>query len=156
MQDDETLEPEHQNLPPEVQALLRQGREAKKALESEKAARIAAERQAAVAAAGIPEHPARELIFKDYDGPLEAEALKAHAEKFGIVSTSGASAEELSTLRTIQSAGSGAPAPSGDVDLAVAFRNAKSQDEVMAIVRQVSGTDGFRSHDGLIGEIPTY
>lgn len=162
MQDtDDQLEPEHQQLPPEVQALLRQGRKAQKEAEALKSQMAIERKFQAVKEAGVPDHPAREIVFRDYDGPLEAEAIKAHAEKFGIVSAvpsqpQGPTAEEIAAQNRILSAGGGVPAASGDVDLAVALRNAKSQAEVLAIVGQVAGTPGFRNRDGYIGELPSY
>lgn len=160
MQDDDTqLEAEHQNLSPEVQALLRQGRKAQRDLEAANAAKAQMERQVAIERAGIPDHPARELVFQSYDGPLDAEALKAHAEKFGITSTpqsSGVTPQEVETQRQIISASGGAPASSNDIDAAVAMRNAKSPEEVLDIVRSVAGQPGFRNREGLIGVLPEY
>ena len=158
--DDSQLEAEHQNLPPEVQALLRQGRKAQRDLEASTARQAQMERQVAIERAGIPDHPARELVFQSYDGPLDAESLKAHAEKFGIVATqsqsSGPSDQEMQAQRQILNAGGGAPAGSNDIDAAVAMRNAKSPEEVLDIVRSVAGQPGFRNREGLIGVLPEY
>ena len=153
-------ETEHQNLPPEVQALLRQGRKAQRDLEAAQTATKQLEKNVAIERAGVPNHPARDVVFEKYDGPLDAESLKAHAEKFGIIATapvsSGPSDQEISAQRQILNAGGGAPAANGDVDLGDALRNAKTQAEVLAIVRAVSGKPGFRNLDGLIGELPEY
>lgn len=159
MQESDELQPEHQGLPPEVQALLRQGRKAQRDLEAANAAKAQMELQVAIERSGLPDHPAREIIFKDYAGPLEAEAIKAHAEKYGIVtempaSSSGPTTDELAAQRQILNAGAGAPPASADIDLGVALRNAKSEQEVMAIVAQVQGQPGFRSHSGLVGVLP--
>jgi broad specificity phosphatase PhoE len=162
MQDnDDQLEPEHQQLSPEVQALLRQGRKAQKEAEVLRSQLATEKKLQAVKDAGVPDHPARELVFRDYEGPLEADAIKAYAEKYGIVqsapaATNATSDDEIAAQSRILSAGGGAPAVSTDVDLAVALRNAKSQAEVLAIVGQVAGTPGFRNRDGYIGELPTY
>lgn len=157
--DTDDLEQSQPNLPPEVYAQLRQGRKAARELEQARQAQAALERTIAIEKAGIPEHPARDLVFKDYDGPTDPESLKAHAEKFGIVSAPAAptapTEAEIAAQRQILSAGTGQSPTSGDVDLAVALRNAKSPDEVMQIVQQVQGTPGFRSQDGLIGVIET-
>lgn len=156
-QDDE-LEAQHQQLPPDVQALLRQGRKAQKELENERVARAHLELTVALKDAGVPEHPARELVFKDYDGPTDAESLKAHAAKFGIVEApapSGPSDAELEAQRRIIQAGAGSPPGSGDIDLADAFRNTKSREEVLTIIAEMAGNPGFKSRDGLIGELPT-
>jgi hypothetical protein len=160
-QDEDVLEPEFQQLSPDVQAMLRQGRKAQRDMEAASAAIAQLQLQAAIKDAGVPEHPAREVVFKDYDGPLDADSVKAFATKFGIVAPEKPTAEEPNAQereaqRQILSAGGGAPAASGDVDLAVALRNAKSQAEVLAIVKQVAGTPGFHSRDGLIGVMPEY
>ena len=154
------LEPEHQSLPPDVQALLRQGRKAQRDAANAQAELAHVQRMKAVTEAGFPSSPMTELVFKDYEGPLDAEAIRARANEVGLTipvpsePSSGVSAEEEAAQRAILNATGGAPAASGDVDLAVAFRNAKSQSEVMAIVTEVAGTPGFRSRDGLIGVLP--
>src|ERR1035437_5962742 len=84
-QDEDVLEPEFQQLSPDVQAMLRQGRKAQRDMEAASAAIAQLQLQAAIKDAGVPEHPARELIFKDYDGPLDADSVKAFETKFGIV-----------------------------------------------------------------------
>ena len=160
-QDDE-LEPEHQQLPPDVQALLRQGRKAQRDLAAKETEVATANLHRAVAEAGIPEHPAREIVFGQYDGPMDAESIKAHAEKFGLLSapatsTEQVSQEELNRQRQIVGASSGAQAPSsGDIDLAVALRNAKNASEVRAIIAEVAGNPGFKTSSGLIGVLPDF
>jgi hypothetical protein len=161
MQNDDELQPEHQQLPPEVQALLRQGRKAQRDLEAANAAKSQMELQVALERAGVPDHPARDLVFQSYEGPLEADAIKAHAEKMGILAAtpspqSGPTADEQAAQRAILSAANGAPAGGTDVDLGVALRNAKSQSEVMAIVREVQGQPGFKNREGLVGVMPEF
>jgi hypothetical protein len=139
--EEEVLDTEELKLPADVQARLRIGR------------------NAAIRDAGVPDHPARDVVFKDYDGPMDDVSIKAFAERFGIVAvpepaTTAPTEQEIAAQRQILNAGGGAPAANGDIDLAVAFRNAKSQAEVMAIVAQVAGNPGFKSRDGLIGELP--
>lgn len=161
-QDDDQLDPAHEQLAPEIQALLREGRKAKRELAEAAQARTDLERQVAVEKAGIPESPMRELFLKAYEGPADAEAIKAEAEKYGLFNkpaepvASGPTAEEMAAQRQVLNAGAGAPAPTGDVDLAVALRNAKSQAEVLAIVAQVQGQPGFKNRDGMIGVLPEY
>ena len=154
-EDQEVLTTDELKLPNEVQAQLRIARKSEKENEALKLQILQMEKQAAITAAGVPEHPAREVVFASYDGPLDSESIKAHAERMGIISREpeGPSEAELAAQRQILNAGGGSPPSSGDVDLAVALRNAKSSAEVMAIVREVSGTPGFKSRDGLIGEL---
>ena len=156
-EDVEELTPDELQLPNEIQAQLRIGRKAAKESESLQAQIKQMEKQSAIERAGVPEHPAREVVFANYDGPLDGDSIREHATKMGIVQapiTGEISQEERSAMGQILNAGGGAPPSSNDVDLAVALRNAKSQKEVMDIVREVAGTPGFRSRDGLIGELP--
>jgi hypothetical protein len=160
MQDNDELETEHQGLPPDVQALLRQGRKAQREAEALKDQLAHKDLQVAIERAGVPDHPLRELAFKEYNGPVDAESIKAHAEKMGLIvapvsQSAGPTDQEISAQRQILNAG-GTPAASGDVDLAVALRNAKSPSEVMAIVKQMEGNPGFRNRDGLIGVLPEF
>jgi hypothetical protein len=161
MQDEEQdqLSPEEEQLSPSIQAQLRQGRKAARDLAAANSAKAQMELQVAIERAGVPNHPARDVVFKDYDGPMDAENIKAYAEKFGIVAvpepvSNAPTEQEINAQRQILNAGGGAPAQSGDIDLAVALRNAKSQREVMAIVEQVAGQAGFHNRDGLIGVMP--
>ena len=163
MSETDELTTEEEQLSPDIQALLRKGRKAERDAAEANAKLAARELQDDLSAAGVANHPARELVFRDYDGPRDAESLKAHAEKFGIVvpaspgsAVNDTTEAEQATQRRILDAGGGSPAANGDIDLAVAFRNAKSQAEVRDIIAQVSGNPGFRSGDGLIGVLPTY
>ena len=154
-EDVEVLTTDELKLPNEVQAQLRIGRKAEKEAAEARAQITRMEKQMAIQAAGVPDHPAREVVFANYEGPLDPDSIRAHAQSMGIVEKEpeGPTEAELAAQRQILNAGGGSPPSSGDVDLAVALRNAKSQAEVMAIVREVSGTPGFRSRDGLIGEL---
>jgi hypothetical protein len=157
-ENEEVLSPEELQLPNEVQARLRIGRTAERKAEALEAQVKSLELQGAIKDAGVPDHPARDVVFKDYDGPLDAESLRAYAEKFGLVAIqpvdSGPTAEEIAGQRQILNASGGSPAPSGDTDLAVAMRNAKSKEEVLALVAQAAGQPGFKNRDGLIGVLP--
>jgi hypothetical protein len=156
-EDVEVLSPEELQLPNEIQAQLRIGRKAAKETEALQAQIKQMEKQSAIERAGVPEHPAREVVFANYDGPLDGDSIREHASKMGIIAApapEGASVQEQSAMRQVLQAGGGAPPQSNDIDLAVALRNAKSSAEVMAIVKEVSGNPGFRSRDGLIGELP--
>ena len=156
-EDVEVLSPEELQLPNEIQAQLRIGRKAAKETEALQAQIKQMEKQSAIERAGVPEHPAREVVFANYDGPLEGDSIREYAAKMGIVAPQSATEvtpEEQSSMRQVLQAGGGAPPQSNDIDLAVALRNAKSSAEVMAIVKEVSGNPGFRSRDGLIGELP--
>ncbi len=160
-EDFDELEPEHRSLPPDVQALLRQGRKAARDVEAQTLEIARLDKKRAIVEAGVPDHPAREAVFANYDGPLEPDAIKAYAEKMGIAAApasqdAGPTPEELAAASRILTAGGGAPPPaSDDTDLGVAIRNTHSKEELHAILEQVSGDPGFRNREGLIGELDT-
>lgn len=154
MPDEELLDSEELKLPAEVQARLRIGRKAERDAANANAEIASLKLQSAIRDAGVPNHPARDVVFKDYDGPLEPDAIKAHAEKFGIVAetvSDGPTDQEIQAQRQILNAGGGAPAANGDIDAGVAMRNATEPKDVWAVIDQVGGTPGFKNHDGLIG-----
>lgn len=158
MQDDEST-PEFQALTPSEQAAHRQRRKAEAENVDLKAQLAQIERERAFEQAGITNGPQRELLMRAYDGPLEADAIKAEAERYWPTSPQpttdgGPTAEEVAAQRQILGATGGAPAASGDIDLGVALRNAKNEQEVLAIVAQVQGTPGFKNVNGLIGVLP--
>jgi DNA segregation ATPase FtsK/SpoIIIE-like protein len=157
-EDVEELTPEELQLPNEIQAQLRIGRKAAKESEALQAQIKSMEKQSAIERAGVPDHPAREVVFKDYDGPLDGDSIREHAAKMGIAavqeSATQVTPQEQNSMRQVLNAGGGTPPQSGDIDAAIAMRNAKSQKEVLEIVAQIAGTPGFRSRDGLIGELP--
>ena len=154
--EDEVLTPEELQLSNDVQARLRIGRTAERKAEALEAQVKQMELQQAVDRAGVPDHPAREVVFSNYDGPLDSEAIMAHAAKFGIgvPATDGVTAEDIAGQRAILSASGGAPAPSADIDAADAMRNAHSKEELLGIVGQLVGQPGFKNQNGLVGVWP--
>lgn len=158
--DNDELTAEELRLPDNVQAELRIARKAARASEAKDARIAQLEKSSAVLAAGVPDHPAREAVFESYDGPLDPVSIREHAEKMGLMAplpgSQGLTPEEIAAgQRIVQGAAGAPPAGSADVDLAVALRNAKSKDELLKIIGEVSGDPGFRSRDGLVGELPT-
>lgn len=156
-EDVEVLTPEELQLSNEDQARLRIARKTERENEALKLQIKDMEKQSAIERAGVPEHPAREVVFKDYDGPLDGDSIREHAAKMGIVAQESATQvtpQEQSAMRQVLNAGGGAPPSSGDIDAAVAMRNAKSPSELRAIIGELVGTPGFKNRDGLIGEWP--
>ena len=123
-------------------------------------------RELAVERAGLPDFPGKQFFLSNYTGEATPEAVKEAAKAAGFISGDGApvggntsqpqvTQEELDRQRQIVGASAGSHAPSsGDIDLAVALRNAKSKTEVLEIIGQVVDTPGFKSRDGLIGTWP--
>ena len=156
-EDAEVLTPEELTLPNDIQAQLRIGRKAAKETEALQAQIKQMEKQSAIERAGVLEHPAREVVFANYDGPLDGDSIREHAAKMGIIaqeSDTQVSPQEQAAQRAILNAGGGSPPQSNDIDAAIAMRNAKSKAEVLEIIGQVVGQPGFKSRDGLIGEWP--
>jgi hypothetical protein len=154
--DEEVLTPEELQLPNDVQARLRIGRTAERKAEALEAEVKALNKNAAIKDAGVPDHPARDVVFANYDGPLEPEPIREYAAKMGIVSqpSSGPTDQEIAAQRQILSASGGAPAPTGDIDAAVAMRNAKTKEELLGVVGELVGKQGFSNREGLIGVWP--
>jgi hypothetical protein len=102
------------------------------------------QRELAVERAGIPDTPMRELFLKAYEGPAEAEAIKAEAEKYGLFNaptSNGVPVQELEANRRMVQASAGASVPAAQEDLEVALRNAKSPADVLRIVAMAERTN---------------
>lgn len=139
-------EQQTQHLDPNIRGALKKlGTETNRANEAEQKA-AALELQIAVRDAGIPETPVRELFLKSYDGPANAEAIKAEAEKYGLFAQqapqdNGVSQAELNAQRQVVGASVGGQTPAAGPSLEEALRSAKSPAEVMAIVAQAERTN---------------
>ena len=145
----------------------RLGAEANRASQAESEAENL-RRELAVERAGLPDFPGKQFFLSNYTGDATPEAVKAAAAEAGFIGGDGSPVggapaapqvpqEELDRQRQIVGASAGAQTPSsGDIDLAVALRNCKSQGEVMAIVAQMAGNPGFKNREGLIGVLPEF
>jgi hypothetical protein len=145
-----------QGLNPNIRAALnRLGDVERSRLQAE--ARVAqVERELAVRDAGIPDSPMRALFMKAYDGPSDVEAIKAEAEKYGLLGAHAVGEQlspqvqqELAAQRQIVGASAGGQVPAVGEDLATALRNARTPAEVLAIVAQAP----VESRIGLPGSI---
>lgn len=143
-----TLHPEHSNLDPNIRAQMRQNTSLQAEVETERAARISLERRVAFAEAGLPDHPARELIEKTYEGEMTADAIREYAAKYG-VSADTATAPvldnraDLDALRRSQQAGTSA-APTTTMDFGDALSRARSPEEWNAIMQQAPPEAGVK------------
>src|ERR1035437_6530438 len=83
----EDLEDEEpsQQLDPNIRKQLRQARKISKERDEMSVRATTAERQLALLKAGIPADGVGELFAKAYDGPLEADAIKEEARKYGLL-----------------------------------------------------------------------
>lgn len=133
---DPALQAELDQLKPGIRGALNKfGEHVVRANEAESRA-ASLERELAVERAGIPATPMRELFLKAYDGPSDAESIRAKAEEYGLLSAPvvGVSASELAAHSQLVSASVGGQAPVASEDLAVALRNAKNPADVLRIV----------------------
>ena len=106
--DQEVLTPEELQLSNEDQARLRIARKTERENEALKLQIKSMEKQSAIERAGVPDHPAREVVFANYDGPLESEAIKEFATKMGIVTQESATqvtTQEQDAMRQVLNAG---------------------------------------------------
>jgi hypothetical protein len=93
------------------------------------------QRRAVLSEAGVPDTPIGKLFKDAYKGDLTTEAVKAAMVEYGIASgTEAVSAAEQAAHQRIASADSGQGPSDGAIDAADALRNAKSEQEVLAIL----------------------
>lgn len=102
----------------------------------------AAQRSEAFAKAGIPESPLNAVLAQSYTGENDPAAIKAYFEGLGVSAEAPAAPvpdpnapteAELAAQRAVSQLG-GQGATDGSIPLEVAMKNAKSVDELMAIV----------------------
>ena len=134
----EDLEDEEpsQQLDPNIRKQLRQARKISKERDEMSVRATTAERQLALLKAGIPADGVGELFAKAYDGPLEADAIKEEARKYGLLkedATDEPASAELAAQQRVAAASAGAPPP-GSVPLKEALIGATSQEEVLRII----------------------
>lgn len=140
--------PEHRELDPNIRAQIRQNAQLQADLETERATRTQLERRAAFLEAGLSDLPHRELFEKTYEGEMNAEAIKAEAAKYGLIS--GASVDtqpdnraDLDAARRIQQASAGSPT-GAPMDFADALARARSPQEWDAVMAQAPVEAGIR------------
>lgn len=110
----------------------------------------AAERKLLSSEVGLPKTKLADLFMNSYTGEMTVEAIRAAAIeveliKDGDVASSTASADERAAHDRVAKAAAGTPGDSAFAEYQSQIRNAKSAEEVAAIVRQhggqVSGVD---------------
>jgi hypothetical protein len=121
-----------------VRARMRELEQQVKAFEAKAKEAEAAQRELAFVKAGVdPDSAAAKYFVKGYDGELTAEAIRAAAEEASLIPSQKkeVAAEQQAWNRVAQAsrAGETSDAP---VDYVQRFNNAKSADEVMALLAQ--------------------
>jgi hypothetical protein len=101
---DDDQQPGGEPLDENIRRELRQARDTKRELEETQARLAVMEKDTAFTKAGLPEDGPAALLRQTYTGPLDPEAIKAEAAKYGITPSGGAPAggeydEELSAMR---------------------------------------------------------
>jgi len=143
------IDPEDGALDPHIREALRGVNDLRreKAEADERAARL--ERELAFTKAGIPDTPLTAALAKTYEGPNDAEAVKAYFTELGVESTTATSAPaapasdvELDAQRRIAQVGSAA---TGDapVEYMDALRSASSRDEILAVIANAPAEAGI-------------
>jgi hypothetical protein len=117
---------------------MRELEDRNKALEAQAKEAEAAKRELAFVKAGVdPDSAAAKYFVKGYDGELTAEAIRAAAEEASLIPSQKkeVAAEQQAWNRVAQAsrAGETSEAP---VDYSQRINNAKSADEVMALLAQ--------------------
>jgi hypothetical protein len=121
-----------------VRARMRELEQQVKAFEAKAKEAEAAQRELAFVKAGVdPDSAAAKYFVKGYDGELTAEAIRAAAEEASLIPSQKkeVAAEQQAWNRVAQAsrAGETSDAP---VDYVQRFNNAKSAEEVMALMAQ--------------------
>jgi hypothetical protein len=136
-----------QPLDPNIRKQLREAEKARKELEAVRAELERERAEVQMSRAGIPESGIGALFRKAYDGPADAEAIRRAAEEYGILNPPAqapvqeASNGELEALRRAQGAtiGTSGAMPDPGQEYLSALSEAKSPEEVMAIIQSQSG-----------------
>ena len=112
-------------------------------------------KQVAFWRAGIPADEKGQFFAAGYSGDLDPVAIKAkYDEVFGsagseIDPNAGKTAEEIAAAKRIADAGGEIVGVPGTVSLEEAIKNAKTNDEVLEIIRNAPASAGLRVADGL-------
>ena len=136
-----------QPLDPNIRKQLREAEKARKELADVRAELEAERREVQFSRAGIPETGVGALFRKAYDGSADAEAIRKSAEEYGILNSptqepvQATSNGELEALRRAQGAtiGTSGAMPDPGQEYLSALTEAKSPEEVMAIIQGQSG-----------------
>ena len=145
------IDPEDGALDPHIREALRGVNDLRreKAEADERAARL--ERELAFTKAGIPDTPLTEALAKTYEGPNDAEAIKAYFTELGVESSASQPAPaapapdaDLEAQRRLAQVGAAA---TGDapVEYMDALKSAKTRDEVLAIIASAPAEAGIGS-----------
>jgi hypothetical protein len=121
-----------------VRARMRELEQQVKAFEAKAKEAEAAQRELAFVKAGVnPDSAAAKYFVKGYDGELTPEAIRAAAEEANLVSSEKkeAAGEQQAWNRVAQASRAGETSEP-PVDYTQRLSNAKSPDEVMAIIAQ--------------------
>lgn len=121
-----------------VRARMRELEQQVKAFEAKAKEAEAAQRELAFVKAGVnPDSAAAKYFVKGYDGELTPEAIRAAAEEANLVSSEKkeAAGEQQAWNRVAQASRAGETSEP-PVDYTQRLNNAKSADEVMAIIAQ--------------------
>lgn len=102
-------------------------------------------RELAIERAQLPDTPLKELFLKAYDGDVTPEAIRAEAERYGVLQATPAAAApepvpsvpaaELDQHRAVAQAAVGS-STGGDIDLGKAILAATSKEEVLRIMTE--------------------
>ncbi len=132
-------------LDPNIRKALREAEKERKAMAAERAALEAEKRAVQFDRLGIPETGAGQLFRETYQGDASADAIRAQADKYGLLTPTPPPAppqqnfrqDELNALRNVQdSVGNLGAQPDPQGEVLSQLLKAKDSDEIMAIVQQ--------------------
>lgn len=142
---------QHQALDPNIRKQLGRARAAEKERDEALERAQAAERELALARAGIPDSPMGKFFAESYAGELSSEAIRAKATELGLLGAdqgapAGAAQPDPADLeaqrRLAQAGGQPPPVPDKAAEFMQAVRAGKSQAEVLAAIEQYGSAVG--------------
>lgn len=133
-------------LDPNIRAELRKSRQLQQDLDTERAGRAAAEREAAFAKAGVPDSPLAVALAKTYDGENDPASVKAYFEGLGVdLGNAQQEDADLEAQRRLAQVGSQGE-PGGEVRFEDAINSSQNVNEVMALI--ASAPEGATDYEG--------
>jgi hypothetical protein len=152
--DEELLtETEIRTLDPNIRQELKEKRALQRTVDELAAKQAESERQVAFWRAGVPSDAKGQFFAAGYQGDLDPVAIKAkYDEVFGdgtgvVDPNAGKTAEELAAAQRTANAGGEVVGVPGTVSLEDAIKNAKTNEEVMEILRNAPPEAGIRIAD---------
>ena len=152
---------QQQPLDPNIREQLKRAEKDRRGAESARLEAQQAKRELALYKAGVPAEGPGELFHKAYDGPLDAEAIRAEAIRYGVLQVAEPESTpepqpaqdpevetELKMMREQQSAMAGQwgnQQPDPSQEFLAEIKGANSTEEVLEVINRLGGETGVQT-----------